>query len=64
MSNASKKATKGHSINVKRNNCADEIITIYIIWVNTYSLVSLGIARKGGKDVGIFWNNLIHPTKQ
>ena len=47
MSNASKKATKGHSINVKRNNCVDEIITIYIIWVNTYSLVSMGIARKG-----------------
>lgn len=51
VSSASKKGTKGHSINVKRDNRVDEIITIYVIWVNTYSLVSMGIGGKG--EVGM-----------
>jgi hypothetical protein len=59
-----KNTTKGHSTNVKRNNCVDEIITIYIIWVNTYSLVSLGISRREKISMETFQTNPIPPIKQ
>lgn len=55
---------KRHSINVKRNKCLHEIITIYIIWVNTHLLFFLGILRKGKIGVKAFQNNLTPPTKQ
>lgn len=40
----------------------EEIITIYVIWVNTYSLISLDKSKKGKTGIDELQNNPVPTT--